>query len=78
MLLFEPDINPQWPEGLEFCEMLVKLRCGVSPYIVLDVQNPTDHDIGLSGRTVVGTVQQVQAVYPATILEKPNHHPPVL
>ena len=76
-LLFEPDINPQWAEGLEFCETLVKLSGGVSPYIVLDVQNPTDHDIELSGRTVVGTLQQVQAVYPATIFERPSHSPPV-
>ena len=76
-LLFEPDINPQWAEGLECCETLVKLSSGVSPYIVLDVQNPTDHDIELSGRTVMGTLQQVQAVYPATSFEKPSHSPPV-
>ncbi|KAJ3585808.1 hypothetical protein NHX12_012217 [Muraenolepis orangiensis] len=30
-----------------------------------NVQNPTDHNIELAGRTVVGRVQQVQAVYPA-------------
>lgn len=76
-LLFEPDTNPQWAEGLEFSETLIKLRRGVSPYIVVDVQNPTDHDIELSGRTSVGTVQQVQAVYPATAFERPNHPPPV-
>lgn len=76
-LLFEPDINPQWTEGLEFCETLVKLRSGVSTYIVLDVQNPTDHDIELSGKTVIGTLQHVQAVYPATVLEKPDHCPQV-
>lgn len=76
-LLFEPDINPQWPDGLEFCETLVKLRSGVSPYIVLDVQNPTDHDIELSGKTVVGTLHQIQAVYPAAVLEKPDNCSPV-
>ena len=53
------------------------IRRGSSPYIILDVQNPTDHDIELSGKTVVGTVQQIQAVYPATILEKPDHFPPL-
>lgn len=42
------------------------------------MQNPTDHDIELLGRIVVGTVQQVQAVYPATILEKPDYYPSVL
>ncbi|XP_068115048.1 uncharacterized protein [Hyperolius riggenbachi] len=76
-VLFEPDISPQWPEGLEFCETLVTLRSGVLPYIVLTVQNPTNHDIELLGRTVIGSVQHVQAVYPDTILEKPNKSLPV-
>lgn len=53
-LLFEPDINPQWADGLEFCETLVKIRRGVSPFIVLDVQNPTYHDIELSGTNCCG------------------------
>lgn len=77
-LLFESDTNPQWAEGLQFSETLLKLRHGVSPNIVVEVQNPTDHDIELSGRTSVGTVQQVQAVYPATVFERPSHPPPVL
>lgn len=25
-LLFEPDVNPQWPDGLEFTESLVRLK----------------------------------------------------
>lgn len=76
-LLFEPDVNPQWTEGLEFCETLVTLRSGVPPYIVLDVQNPTDHDITLQGKTLVGTLNQVQAVYPASVFEKPSPSSPV-
>lgn len=76
-LLFEPDINPQWPEGLEFCETLVTLRGGAPPYMALDVQNPTDHDITLLGKTVVGTLNQVQAVYPASAFEKPISPPTV-
>lgn len=66
VLLFEPDVNPQWTEGLEFCETLVTLRSGVLPYIMLDVQNPTDHDIMFQGKIIVGTLNQVQAVYPAS------------
>ena len=34
------------------------------------MQNPTDHDIVLAGRTVIGTVQHVQAFYPASMLER--------
>ncbi len=45
-----------------------------NPLITVSVQNPTDHDVVLAGRTVVGTVQHIQAVYPASILE--CFHPP--
>lgn len=35
-----------------------------------------DHDIVLAGRIVIGTVQQLQAVYPASILEGSRPPPP--
>lgn len=37
---------------------------------MLDVSNPTDHDIVLGGRTVVGIVQTITAVLPAQMFEK--------
>lgn len=73
-LIFEPHENPQWPEGLEFCDTLVSVKAGMTPRIVVSVRNPTSHDITLSGRTVIGTVQSVRAVYPANIF-KPDHLP---
>ena len=76
-LIFEPSVDPQWPEGLEFTDTLVTLRKAAKPFIIVDVQNPTDHDIVLTGRTVIGTVQQVQAVYPATVFERLCTTPPV-
>lgn len=70
IFLFEPDVNPRWTEGLELCDMLVKVNKGSKkPSITLSVQNITDHDMMLAGKTVIGIVQQVQAVYPASILE---------
>lgn len=66
-LLFEPHENPQWPEGLEFCDTLVSVKAGIAPKIIISVQNPTSHDITLAGRTFVGTVQSVRSVYPANI-----------
>lgn len=74
-LLFEPDENPQWPEGLEFCDTLVSVKAGTSANIIVSVQNPTNHDIVLLGRTVIGTVQSIQSVYPASMLKK-THLPP--
>ena len=30
-LVFELHENPQWPEGLEFCDTLVSLKAGITP-----------------------------------------------
>ena len=68
-LIFEPHENPQWPEGLECCDTLVSVKAGMTPKIIVSVQNPTGHDITLSGRTVIGTVQSVRSVYPANIFK---------
>lgn len=70
-LIFEPDVNLRWTEGLELCDMLVEVTRGTKkPSITVSVQNPTNHDIVLAGRTVIGTVQNVQAVYPTSMLER--------
>ena len=50
-MLFQPDLNPQWPDGLEFYDTLVRVRKGIFPVITIDVSKPTDHDIILPGRT---------------------------
>lgn len=70
ILLFQPDLNPQWPDGLEFYDTLVRVRKGVLPVITIDVTNPTEHDIVLPGRTLIGTVQTIMTVLPAQIFEK--------
>ena len=75
-LIFEPDVNPRWTEGLELCDTLVKVTKGAKLSITISVQNPTNHDVVLAGRTVIGTVQQTQAVYPTSILEGSRPPPP--
>ncbi|KAL7870752.1 hypothetical protein SRHO_G00082490 [Serrasalmus rhombeus] len=65
-LLFEPDVNPQWPEGLELTETLVHLQRGSRPHILIDVHNGTECDITLAGKTILGTVQSVKSVFPIT------------
>jgi len=69
-MLFQPDLNPQWPDGLEFYDTLVSVRKGVFPVITIDVYNPSDHDIVLPGRTLIGTVQTIMTVLPAQTFEK--------
>lgn len=73
-LVFEPDDNPQWPEGLEVCDTLVQMRKGAQPNITLSVQNPTDHNIMLTGRVTIGTAQSVTSVYPLSAV-KEAHSP---
>lgn len=60
-----PDVNPHLAKGLEFSETIVKLRKDASPHVIIDVHNFTDHGIMLTGRTVIGTVQEIKSVYPA-------------
>ena len=74
VLVFEPDENPQWPEGLEFCDTLAQVNKGVQPNITLGVQNPTDHDIMLTGRVAIGTAQSITSVYPVRPF-KETHSP---
>lgn len=68
-LIFEPNENPQWPEGLEFCDTLVSVKAGMAPKFIVSVQNPTNHDITLAGRTFIETVQSVRSVYPANMFK---------
>lgn len=60
--------------GLEFCDTLVSVKAEMAPKIIISVQNPTNHKIILSGRTVIGSVQLVQAEYPVNIIDQ-NHLP---
>ncbi|RXN13837.1 Retrovirus-related Pol poly from transposon [Labeo rohita] len=64
VLLFEPHVNPLYPDGLELFDTLLMLKRGVRPVITISVQNGTDHDITLRGRTELGTLQQIKSVLP--------------
>ncbi len=64
VLLFEPHVNSMYPDGLELFDTLLILEKGTRPIITISVQNGTDHDITLSGRTELGTLQPVKSVLP--------------
>lgn len=68
VLLFEPCVNPQYPEGLELFDTLLEVKKGGRPSVTLSVQNETDHDIILGGRVELGIVQPVTSVLPATMI----------
>lgn len=69
VILFEPDINPQWAEGVEFCETLVKLRSCVSLHCSWYAKSHW------SWYWVFW--KNCGNLYPITILKKPSHPPPV-
>ncbi|KAK3521113.1 hypothetical protein QTP86_021764, partial [Hemibagrus guttatus] len=64
VLLFESHVNPMYPDGLELFDTLLILEKGARPIITISMQNRTDHDITLSGRTELGTLQPVKSVLP--------------
>jgi len=68
-LIFQPDLNRQWPDGLEFYDTLVRVRKGVLKFVTVDAFSPTDHDIVLLGRTLIVTVQTITTVLPSQIFE---------
>lgn len=65
VLLFEPHVHPQCPDGLEPMETLLTLKKGSHPVVKISVQNITDHDIRLAGKTELGTMQSIKSVLPA-------------
>ncbi|KAJ8010194.1 hypothetical protein DPEC_G00072460 [Dallia pectoralis] len=66
VMLFEPPVNPQYPDGLEPIETLVTLKGRSRPVIQISIQNVTEHDILLLGKTELGTVQTIKSVLPTT------------
>lgn len=48
-LIFEPEVNPRWTEGLEICDTVVKVSKDTRPTVIVSVQkkeeSKTDEDI---------------------------------
>ena len=62
LVLFEPDVESPWPQGLKVLETLVTIQ----------VTNTTDRDITLKNRTVLGKVQLVKSVTPLEVRNREN------
>lgn len=63
-LLFQPSPENNFPEGLELFPALVDVPSGSSKCTKIPIQNPTKHDIYLTQRTVLGTLEEVIEVKP--------------
>ncbi len=63
-VLFEPDVQSQWPEGLQVDESVVTLSPGNSCPVTIRVINRMDHTLVLKRRTLLGQLQLVRSVMP--------------
>jgi hypothetical protein len=53
-VLFEPDETMPWPSCLEINETLLTVKKGKTNFIKVQANNPTNHDIVIKRRTVLG------------------------
>lgn len=63
-MLFQPNVVSNCPEGLELFPALVDVPRGSTKIVKIPVQNSTKHDIYLSNRTVLGTLEEVSEIKP--------------
>lgn len=63
-MLFQPNLVSNCPEGLELFPALVDVPRGSTKIVKIPVQNTTKHDIYLTKRTVLGTLEEVTEIKP--------------
>ena len=61
-VLFEPDETMPWPSSLELSETLLTVKKGKTNFVEVVVNNPTNHDVIIKRRTVLGRLQMVRSV----------------
>ena len=63
-VMFEPDSDISLPEELQMSESLLYIKPGACSSLKIPIQNPTDHNIVLPRRTLIGRLKSVSAVVP--------------
>ena len=63
-VVLEPSIDTDVPDDLVVSESLTYLQKGSSCSITVLVQNPTNHDIVIKGRTVLGSLKTISTMVP--------------
>ena len=59
---FEPNVNPDVPDGLSVTEAVLNLKGGSCQLFNLQIINSTNHDILPAGRTKLGSMQLVRSI----------------
>lgn len=75
LVLFEADEGNQVREQLDVLTGLVKIQNQTKPYVTIALSNDTKHDITLTRKTALGTLQPVECIVEA---EAPNEPRPTL
>lgn len=63
-VMLEPNQEAPWPTGLTIRQQLIQLPQEDKGKIAVTVENLTDNDITLCGRTTLGWLHSVDAIYP--------------
>lgn len=63
-VVLEPNQETPWPTGLTITEQLIQLPQQDNGKITVTIENLTDNDFTLCGRTTLGCLHGVDAIYP--------------
>ena len=63
-VLFEPSVNPYWPEGVIIPEAVASINHSL---LQIYVHNPTSRDIQLLPKTKLGEIQLIKSIIPLDV-----------
>ena len=63
-VMFEPDPEGCWPEGLEVSESILSIPRGSSCHINIPVANTSDYEIYVHPKTIIGSLQLISSITP--------------
>lgn len=70
--VFEPALENSLPDGLELFPALVDVPAGASKIVRIPIHNPTQHDIFLPPKTVLGFTEEIMGLQSVSIPPTPQ------
>lgn len=71
-VVFEPAVESSLPDGLELFPALVDVPAGASKIVRIPIQNPSQHDIFLPPKTVLGFTEEIIGLHPVSMDPNPQ------
>jgi len=66
-MIFEPDEQQLWPNGISINEVLVTVSAGVTSRVRIPIQNETEHTIILPKKMLIGRLTSIISVIPVPV-----------